>query len=69
MKKYEQMKVSEELKNQMSIEELRELRTFLRNRMDAAEMRSDMESYEIYAAQFDEVTAAIKAKRAELGWC
>lgn len=52
----------------MTIEELREERAFLRARMDAAEMRGDMEAYEKHGAQYDEVTAAIKAKRAELGW-
>lgn len=45
----------------MTIEELREERAWLRSKMDAAEMQGD-------AAKYDEVTSAIKAKRAERGW-
>lgn len=52
----------------MTIEELREERAFLRERMDTAEMNGNMEAYEKYAARYDEVTASIKAKRTELGW-
>lgn len=68
MKKAELIKMREDFRTCWSIEDLRELRSFLKSRMDAAEMRGDMESYNSHAEQFDEVTAAIKAKRAELGW-
>lgn len=68
MKKAELEKMRQEFRTCYSIEELRELRSFLKNRMDAAEMRGDKESYEYHAEQFDEVTAAIKFKRTQLGW-
>lgn len=68
MKKAELKKMREEFRTCFSLEELRELRSFLKARMDAAEMRDDKKSYEAAAEQFDEVTAAIKFKRAQLGY-